>query len=76
MELNMPGWIVCPRWLYNHITAPQDNAANRVKYLESGGSGFPAEPGDGADEPRGVCARGRKEETTRDTTYRTICFKR
>lgn len=43
IELNMPGCIVSPRCLNNHITAPQDNAANTVKYRPSGGCGFTAE---------------------------------
>lgn len=40
MELNMPGWIVSPRWRNKYMTAPHDSAAKRVKYRESGGWGF------------------------------------
>ena len=70
LELNMPGWIVSPRWRKSHITAPQETAAKTVKYRESGGNGLVPGPesADWGEELYGVPARGINEATTRDTT--------
>lgn len=69
MELNMPGWIVSPRSLNNHITAPQQTAANMENWRESGGTGLPGAAG---EFEYGDFARARKEDTTREQTYNTI----
>jgi hypothetical protein len=74
MELNIPGWIVSPRSLNSHMTAPQQTAANTEKYLESGGTGLTAE--DAVDDMLyGAGARGMKDATTREQTYSTIWVK-
>ncbi len=70
MELNMPGWIVSPRSLKSHMTAPQHSAAKMENCVASGGSGL---PGAALVFEYGVFARARKEATTREQTYRTIC---
>lgn len=71
MELNMPGWIVSPRSLKSHITAPQQTAAKMEKYRALGGTGF---TGDEAvdDMLYGDGARGMRDATTREQTYKTI----
>ena len=66
----MPGWMVSPLFSNNHITAPQTNAANMEKYLESGGMGFVAAVGDCA---LGV-ARGMNDAITREQMYSTTYF--
>ena len=65
----MPGWIVSPRSLNSHITAPQQTAAKMENWRASGGSGLPGAAG--AFE-YGVFARARKDATTREQTYSTI----
>lgn len=65
----MPGWILWPRFLNNHITAPHANAANTEKCRESGGTGRArVDPsGEGAFE-YGVPARGKNAAITLETT--------
>ncbi len=72
MELNIPGWMVSPRWRKRYITAPQESAAKTVKYRASGGMGFTAEVA-GLDAEVGCVARGRKDARTLEMTYNTIC---
>ena len=69
MELNMPGWIVSPRSLKSHMTAPQHSAAKMENCVASGGRGL---PGAAVVFEYGVFARARKEATTREQTYKTI----
>lgn len=67
MELNMPGWMVSPLSLNNHITAPQHNAAKRENLVASGGMGFTEEE-EGDLVEYGAFARGRNDATTREQT--------
>jgi len=57
------------------MTAPQESAAKTVKYLESGGIGFTteAELDVPVDRRYGSFIRGRKEASTLEMTYSTIC---
>ena len=68
MELNIPGWMVSPRSLNNHMTAAHDRAAKTVKYRASGGIGFTDEWEGLEDVEYGVLERGIKEARTRETT--------
>ena len=74
MELNIPGWMVSPRWRKRYITAPQESAAKTVKYRASGGMGFTAELArlDADVALYGCVARGRKDARTLEMTYNTI----
>ena len=65
----MPGWIVSPRSLNSHITAPQQIAAKMENWRELGGRGRPGAVG---EFEYGDFARSRKEDTTRAQTYKTI----
>ena len=62
--------MVSPRLRKRYITAPHDTAAKRVKYLESGGSGFTPElaSADCGEVLYPETALGIKDARTREAT--------
>lgn len=69
----MPGCNVSGLYLNNHITAPHDNAAKTENTLASGGIDLAGVVTDALGlEGEAGNARGMKDATTREQTYKTI----